>query len=136
MVALQRSRRAAAIVAVAAAALVGTAPPASAALQPTGLRTNALAAPLGIGDATPDFSWKLEGTGRSAMQAAYEVRVAATEAQLASGPHLWQSGKVASDQASDIVYGGDPLPSRQPAVWQVRVWDANGEPSAWSAPAP
>ena len=31
--------------------------------------------------------------------------------------------------------GGQPLPSRQPAAWQVRVWDASGEVSAWSAPA-
>ena len=30
-------------------------------------------------------------------------------------------------------YAGAPLRSRQRASWQVRVWDANGEASAWSA---
>src|SRR5690242_15487945 len=114
MVALHRPRRHRGVVLmVAAAALLGAAPSAaSAALQPSGLKTNALTAPLGIGDATPDFSWKLNGTGRSAVQSAYEIRVAASAAQLAAGPYLWQSGKVASGKQADVVFGGDPLPSR------------------------
>src|SRR4051794_21431391 len=92
--------------------------PVTAALQPAKLKTNGLTAPLGIGDPTPDFSWRASGTGRAAMQSAYEIRVAASEARLASGPYLWQSGKVASGQQSGVVYGGERLPSRQPAVWQ------------------
>src|ERR1700754_4488900 len=135
MVALQRARRAAVVMAAATAMLLGTGATANASLQPAGLKTNRLTEPLGIGDATPDFSWQLDGVGRSASQSAYEVRVAATEAQLATGPYLWQSGKVASAKASDVVFGGDALPSRQPAAWQVRVWDANGDPSPWSVAA-
>ncbi|MDA0181346.1 family 78 glycoside hydrolase catalytic domain [Solirubrobacter phytolaccae] len=103
------------------------------ALSTSELKTGRLSQPLGIGDSTPDFSWKLSGAGRAAQQSAYEIRVATSEARLASGPYLWQSGKVASDEVNDIEYGGAPLPSRQPAVWQVRVWDANGEASAWSS---
>lgn len=131
----RRLGRAVAMAAVASAALWTSTAAAAPALSPSELKTNRLAQPLGIGDSTPDFSWTLSGAGRAAQQSAYEIRVAATAAQLASGPYLWQSGKVASDKANDVVYGGDPLPSRQAAAWQVRVWDAGGEASAWSAPA-
>src|SRR5262245_2520505 len=130
-----RRRRGVAMAAVASAALWASPAMASPSLHADSLKTNRLAQAVGIGDGTPDFSWQLSGSGRAAQQAAYELRVAASESQLASGPYLWQSGKVASDKASDVVYGGDPLPSRQTAAWQVRVWDANGEVSAWSAPA-
>lgn len=131
----RRFRRGVALAAVASAALWTSTAAAAPALSPGELKTNRLSQPLGIGDSTPDFSWTLSGVGRAAQQSAYEIRVAAAEAQLAGGPYLWQSGKVASDKASDIVYGGDALPSRQPAVWQVRVWDTTGEASAWSTPA-
>ena len=130
-----RRRGSAAVVVMASAVLwTGTAT-ASSSLTVSGLKTNGLSEPLGIGDATPDFSWRLAGAGRAAKQTAYETRVAASGSQLATGPYLWQSGKVSSSHQSDVVWGGQPLPSRQPAAWQVRVWDAAGEVSAWSAPA-
>src|SRR6478735_8957508 len=55
------------------------------------LRVNTAADPIGIGDATPNLSWRLSG-GR---QTAYEVRVASSAAQL-DQPDLWDSGKVSS----------------------------------------
>ena len=127
--------RGVALVVVTAAVLSTSTATASSSLTISGLKTNGLSEPLGIGDATPDFSWKLAGAGRAAKQAAYEIRVAASGSELAAGPYLWQSGKVTSSHQSDLVWGGQTLPSRQPAAWQVRVWDAAGEVSAWSAPA-
>ena len=42
---------------------------------------------------------------------------------------------MASDESTQRAYGGPPLQSGQRYDWQVRVWDAAGRPSAWSAPA-
>ena len=48
---------------------------------------------------------------------------------------LWDSGKVASDQSIQVEYAGKPLESGRLCHWKVRVWDKDGKPSAWSAPA-
>ncbi|MRR32334.1 hypothetical protein EG834_18855, partial [bacterium] len=77
--------------------------------------------PLGIDAARPRLSWILD----SGRQTAYQVVV----------DGLWDSGKVLSDQSVNVEYAGKPLKSRQRCEWKVRVWDADGKPSAWSAPA-
>src|SRR4051794_32589291 len=94
------------------------------------LRVNTMADPIGLGDPAPSLSWRLSG-GR---QTAYEVRVASSAAQL-DQPDLWDSGKVSSSDASNVVYAGAPLTSRKAVVWDVRVWDGAGAASDWSAPA-
>ena len=67
-------------------------------------------------------------------QTAYQVQVASGErGALTSGNLLWDSGKVTSDQQVGIPYGGPALASRQQVSWRVRVWDADGAPSNWSA---
>src|SRR3954452_2090803 len=104
-------------------------PNASAATVQT-LRVNTLTNPIGVGDAAPELGWRLSA-GR---QTAYEVRVASTEAQL-EHPDLWDSGKVSSSESNNVVYAGAPLTARKGVVWDVRVWDAAGSASDWSAPA-
>ena len=42
---------------------------------------------------------------------------------------------MASEQNAHLVYGGAPLASRQRAFWKVQNFDAEGEPSPWSAVA-
>jgi alpha-L-rhamnosidase len=42
---------------------------------------------------------------------------------------------VRSSAQNDIPWGGAPLPSRQAVAWQVRVWSARGDATAWSEPA-
>jgi len=68
------------------------------------------------------------------MQTAYQIRVASARARL-DHPDLWDSGKVASGDTSNVAYGGAPLRSREDVAWEVRFWDANGDASAWSPPA-
>jgi hypothetical protein len=94
------------------------------------LRVDTLTNPIGLGNATPGLSWRLSD-GR---QTAYQVQVASSEGRLGD-PDLWDSGKVRSDETSNIAYGGAPLRSRQAVVWRVRVWQDRGGVSRWSRPA-
>ncbi|TXC88852.1 hypothetical protein [Paraburkholderia azotifigens] len=90
--------------------------------------------PLGIDTPKPRLSWILASDERNQKQSAYEVKVA-TSSSLLARPDVWDSGRVATDQSALVLYGGAPLLSRTRYYWTVRVWDAQGRPSAWSKPS-
>jgi len=105
---------------------------------------------LGIGDTTPVLSWRFRATpsershpcyrlGPSVacpadVQTAYRIQVAASPSDLNSGPYLWDTDKVDSSNQFGIIYAGQELQSREQVAWRVRIWDADGNPSAWSPP--
>ncbi|MBN2579664.1 MAG: glycoside hydrolase family 78 protein [Pirellulales bacterium] len=92
--------------------------------------------PLGIDVVGPRLSWEMRDQRRGAKQTAYQVLVASTPEKLAAGQgDLWNSGKVESNETMQIVYEGKPLGSRDYACWKVRLWDQDGQTSAWSASA-
>lgn len=92
--------------------------------------------PAGIDAATPRFSWQLISDKRNVLQTAYELRVAGDAASLAKGANdQWSSGKVASDSSIYVSYKGAMLIAGKFYYWQVRVWDNQGNASAWSEPA-
>ncbi|MCC6822345.1 MAG: family 78 glycoside hydrolase catalytic domain [Verrucomicrobia subdivision 3 bacterium] len=98
------------------------------------LRCEFLKNPSGIDVTEPRLSWILESKQRGDRQTAYQVLVATTPEKLKPGAaDLWDSGKVASDQSIHVCYAGQPLPSRQPCFWKIRVWDQHSRASAWSA---
>lgn len=100
------------------------------------LRVEYLVDPQGIDVPAPRLSWVLRSDVRNQIQTAYQVLVASTSDGLAKDVgDLWDSGKKPSDQTAHIVYGGKRLTSRMQVHWKVRVWDKDGKPSAWSAPA-
>ena len=100
----------------------------------TGLEANGLVDPLGISGDDPVLSWQSESSARSVTQSAYQVRVASTQAGL-PGADVWDSGKVASADQLNVVYGGPALTSQTKYFWQVQVWSNDGSQSDWSAPA-
>ncbi len=59
--------------------------------------------PMGIDVRKPRLSWELASAEKGVLQTNYEVRVAASEAELSKGKVIWGSGKQASDQSIQIV---------------------------------
>jgi hypothetical protein len=121
------------------AALVLSAQGLYAGISPTNLRCGSWQNPLGIDDPKPRLSWQVVATEpgeRGQSQTAYQIQAASSAALLADNqPDLWDSGKVVSGRPVSVPYGGSTLTSAQQVFWQVRVWDANDQPSAWSSPA-
>ncbi len=101
-----------------------------------GLRTEYKDNPVGIDARPPRFSWQLQSGGRGVMQAAYQIRVAKTSADLPTGKNLaWDSGQVKSAESVHREYAGAALQSGRRYYWQVRVWDGGGQDSGWSEAA-
>ena len=83
----------------------------------------------------PRLGWQLHSGRRGEKQTAYRILVASSkEALRGDRGDLWDSGRVESDQAIQVVYGGRPLASRMRCCWKVRAWGADGRPSSWSTP--
>jgi alpha-L-rhamnosidase len=105
-------------------------------MQPTSLRCEYLANPLGLGEPSPRLSWILQSNRRNQAQSAYQILVTDNDEDLKLGRGtLWDSGMVASEQSVGIVYDGSELGSRTRCYWKVRVWDADDNRSAYSEPA-
>ena len=102
----------------------------------SGLRAEYKEDPLGIDALQPRLSWRIVEERRGVTQSAYQVRVASSERDLQANRALvWDSGRVASGESVQRVYGGPTLASGRRYYWQVRVWDDRGTGSAWSPAA-
>ena len=108
-------------------------------LSPVNLQCELRREPLGVDLPNPDLSYILHAVNagdRGLRQTGYEIIVSSSAARLQMNKgDLWSSGKVNSDKMAYIKYAGKRLLSGQQCWWKVRVWDNNGEGSAWSRPA-
>jgi alpha-L-rhamnosidase len=95
----------------------------------SGLRVEYLTNPLGIDAERPRLSWRMTSAERNTVQAAYQLQVTRNERLI------WDTGRTAGDSSVFVEYGGPALESRRRYGWRVRVWDAKGRVSPWSAPA-
>ena len=93
--------------------------------------------PLDLESRRPTLSWQTVQTTQCTevvcpgdRQTAYEVQVATSEHDLSTDQLRWGPGKQSG--SSQSVHMDCELGSRDTLFWRVRVWDALGQPSAWS----
>ncbi|MBU0973932.1 MAG: family 78 glycoside hydrolase catalytic domain, partial [Proteobacteria bacterium] len=84
--------------------------------------------PIGISVVQPRLSWQMKSENRNAFQTAYQIWVSTSKQSLDDGQNLfWDSGKVETDQSTQVVYDGPQLVARQHLYWKVKVWNEKGE---------
>jgi alpha-L-rhamnosidase len=99
----------------------------------TGLKVNHLTGPLGVDDAKPRLSWRIEGGEAGLSQSAYRILVASSDDKLEPGmADLWDSGRVNSD-LTNAAYSGKALPASAWVHWKTRTWSGDSA-SEWSEP--
>ncbi len=108
----------------------------SGAARPSNLRCEYLVNPVGIDVRQPRFSWILNHSERGQKQSAYQILVA-TQSQALDQEKgdQWDSGNVASEESTQVVYGGPPLESGRAYYWKVRYWDKQRRASPYSQTA-
>ena len=99
----------------------------------TDLKVGHQRSPLGIDDASPRLSWRIDGDEKGLSQSAYQILVASQPELFKEGSaDLWDSGKVESSD-SHVSYAGKALPSSTRVYWTARTWNGNTA-SDWSEP--
>ena len=84
---------------------------------PVALRCEYRVNPLGIDEAQPRLTWRIESPERGTQQTAYQILVASSASLLeANTGDLWDSGKISGGETVNIVYAGKPLMSSRSHV--------------------
>lgn len=92
--------------------------------------------PLGIDEISPRLSWKIQTDEYNFRQKAYRILVASSLQNLENNiGDIWDSGKVISNESTQVNYAGGELKSRQKVFWKVAVWGNTNEPPVWSETA-
>lgn len=89
--------------------------------------------PLGVDDAQPRFSWKINSAVRNTKQVYYSLLVSDDLQTLEQEQgNVWNTGKVSSDASIQVSYNGQRLKSATTYYWKVKVWDNHNMVSDWS----
>jgi len=97
----------------------------------TDLRFEHLADAIGIGTPCPRLSWTVAAMTTDWRQAGYEI-----EAYRPAGELRDRTGPLQGDASVLVPWPFATLAARERALVRVRVWDTNGQASAWSELVP
>ena len=122
--------------AVAAAIVLLGSAKAWAGLTPADLRCDYAVDPLGVDSPVPRLFWKFSNDGQDWRQTAYQIVASKSSKTPLDRGGDWDSGKVLSSENIQVPFQSQShLNSWDRICWKVRVWDQNGNVSAWSQPA-
>ena len=96
-------------------------------LQITRMLTEYKENPIGMDEAVPRFCYTLTGTAKK--QCFREITVM----EALTGKILWESGKLATPETTQIEYAGLPLAPRTAYTWQVTATDDAGNTASGKA---
>jgi len=105
-------------------------------IKPTNLKCEYLINPIGIDVLSPRLSWKLAASNDQVFnqkQRSFHILVATSPEKLTEEKaDLWNSGKISSDETTQLIYKGKPLTSQQKCFWMVKVWNNENDATPWS----
>ncbi|WP_310831989.1 family 78 glycoside hydrolase catalytic domain [Paenibacillus pedocola] len=102
-------------------------------VKPAQLRCEYVITPLGVDTPGPKLSWETESSGEGFIQGAYRIIVASLKPNIDNHiGDLWDSGKVESNAQNAIRFNGSGMAPKSRYWWKVKVWDDQGNESAWS----
>ena len=78
--------------------------------------------PIAVEDSRPVFSWKMESDVTGQHQTAYRINVV----RESDGSTVWDSGKVSDGTSTGIRYLGVGLQPEMGYIWNLQVWDKDG----------
>lgn len=97
---------------------------------PYALMCEHLDRPIGVDEASPRLSWKLNDSRRGAKQTAYRLYVGKDSTSIFQGKaDVWDTKKVNADQ-NLLRYQGVALQPFTKYYWMVQVWDKDGKPAS------
>lgn len=97
------------------------------------LKCRGLVNPEGVDEAV--LSWKIKSKENAVIQSAWEIEIAFSRKDLEKDNNIWSSGKVESEQQINV-RPKMPVLKRGPRYWwRLRIWDGEGNVTAWSEPA-
>ncbi|GAK98045.1 hypothetical protein JCM19294_1667 [Nonlabens tegetincola] len=75
-----------------------------------------------IFDLKPEFGWTVPLGSK--FQGAYQILVASNKKDIDNNNgDVWDSGRVASSESTDVEYAGNPLEIGKTYYWKVRIWE-------------